>query len=514
MSFFKITDFIDVEDLQKDDPDSHLIRIGWSLKESSLQLGEEKFSYSYCNNARICNDCLFKDYGETFAKEDSIGAYIDFETDQENILIAFSKNGHDLGEAFKVSRNELREYFKNNHDTFVFYPHVLTRNIVYEVNFGQRVSFLGDEPFAPIKTGFELIKKVPIEKRFKNWLAPKEQKDCEILMLVGLPSSGKTYWAKQYSKENPEKCYNILGTSELLNKTRVIGSKKRTQAQQQQQSLKNTSDIFDKIGRCMNRLIEIAAMLKRNIILDQNNVYASARRRKMKLFTGYNRKAVIIIPSDEIYKERLKKSEVNDGKEISMSAIYDMKANFCLPKVGEIFDDVEYVELKEEYAKKLIEDYNIEGPSCRMQLILNKRIKTDEEKKQLNIKLNAMRLIRPGYGYGYGREKALSRNSGPPYGKRSYQPYVTNRQPTPLMTNTRSGYQYSVSSQVSGWNPLVAPATPYGMPSYGMPYWSQNLAYSSQVSIQQHAQSQWTPAMSTNVTNSLLNDSTRLPPAP
>jgi hypothetical protein len=36
------------------------------------------------------------------------------------------------------------------------------------MNFGQRVSLIGDEPFAPIKSDFKLIQKLPIESRFSN----------------------------------------------------------------------------------------------------------------------------------------------------------------------------------------------------------------------------------------------------------------------------------------------------------------------------------------------------------
>jgi hypothetical protein len=31
----------------------------------------------------------------------------------------------------------------------LFFPHVLSKNVVFELNFGQRVSLIGDEPFAP-----------------------------------------------------------------------------------------------------------------------------------------------------------------------------------------------------------------------------------------------------------------------------------------------------------------------------------------------------------------------------
>lgn len=43
----------------------------------------------------------------------------------------------------------------------------------------------------------------------------------QILMMVGLPGSGKTTWAIKYTKENPEKKFNILGTNAIMEKMKV-----------------------------------------------------------------------------------------------------------------------------------------------------------------------------------------------------------------------------------------------------------------------------------------------------
>ena len=111
----------------------------------------------------------------------------DFETDPLKIHISFSKNGIDMGSAFTIDKAEL---IKSYHREFpnkkilnselvrteeelkshaanspgvpsiVLFPHVLTKNIVFEMNFGQRVSLIGDEPFAPIKADYLLIQKI------------------------------------------------------------------------------------------------------------------------------------------------------------------------------------------------------------------------------------------------------------------------------------------------------------------------------------------------------------------
>jgi hypothetical protein len=107
-------------------------------------------------------------------------------------LISFSKNGLDLGVAFKISKKDLSKYVDerkakqiiqsedDNRPKYIFYPHVLSKNYVFEMNFGQRVSFIGDEPFAPIKPDFKLIQKLPFENRFFNGTRPLNKKECDV----------------------------------------------------------------------------------------------------------------------------------------------------------------------------------------------------------------------------------------------------------------------------------------------------------------------------------------------
>ena len=43
----------------------------------------------------------------------------------------------------------------------------------------------------------------------------------KVLMMIGLPGAGKTFWAEKYAKENAAKNYNILGTNNLIEKMKV-----------------------------------------------------------------------------------------------------------------------------------------------------------------------------------------------------------------------------------------------------------------------------------------------------
>lgn len=48
------------------------------------------------------------------------------------------------------------------------------------MNFGQRVSLIGDEPFAPIKSDYLLIQKIPIEKRTCSDTSQKKEGEAEV----------------------------------------------------------------------------------------------------------------------------------------------------------------------------------------------------------------------------------------------------------------------------------------------------------------------------------------------
>ena len=57
-----------------------------------------------------------------------------------------------------------------------------------------------------------------------------------------------------------------------------------------------------------------ASKRKRNYILDQTNVYASARKRKMKNFAGFQRVCAVMQPDDQELQQRSWKRTHEDGQ--------------------------------------------------------------------------------------------------------------------------------------------------------------------------------------------------------
>lgn len=85
-----------------------------------------------------------------------------------------------------------------------------------------------EEPDEPLITelidGFIYINKVPLDELVAGPRRPETRQECEVYMMVGLPGAGKTYWAENHAKENPEKRFNILGTNSLLDRMKVQAS--------------------------------------------------------------------------------------------------------------------------------------------------------------------------------------------------------------------------------------------------------------------------------------------------
>uniref|UniRef100_A0A8C9FVS7 Heterogeneous nuclear ribonucleoprotein U like 1 n=1 Tax=Pavo cristatus TaxID=9049 RepID=A0A8C9FVS7_PAVCR len=332
---------ISVKHLPASEPDPHVVRVGWSLDSCSTQLGEEPFSYGYGGTGKKSTNCKFESYGEPFAENDVIACLVDFECGEE-VEMSFMKNGKWLGVAYRVRKDVLAGR--------ALFPHVLVKNCAIEFNFGQR-----EDTYFAVPPGFTFIQHLPVAERVRGTTGPKSKAECEILMMVGLPAAGKTTWAVKHAAANPSKKYNILGTNAIMDKMRVMGLRR-------QRNYAGRWDVLiQQATQCLNRLIQIAARKRRNYILDQTNVYGSAQRRKMRPFEGFQRKAVVICPTDQQLRERTVRRTDEEGKDVPDHAVLEMKANFTLPEPGDFLDSVLFVELQRDEAAELVRLYNEEG---------------------------------------------------------------------------------------------------------------------------------------------------------
>ncbi|XP_032230526.1 heterogeneous nuclear ribonucleoprotein U-like protein 1 isoform X2 [Nematostella vectensis] len=337
--FFEVTvlDKLPV-DLPETETTPHVVRVGWSVDSANLQVGEDALSYGYGGTAKCSVSNKFFDYGERYSSNDIITCYIDLDASPKCIF--FAKNGLYLGVAFRLGPEAYNK---------AFYPHVTVKNMRVRVNFG------GFAPYFPPIQGFRMIEDAEQPLLIPGTRGPASQRDCQVIMMVGLPGAGKTYWAEKYVKDHPEKKFNILGTNAIMDKMKVMNLARRHNYHGRWDALiKQASDI-------LNKVLKIAERKNRNYILDQTNVYPNARRRKMNNFRGFHRIAAVLVTTNEVLKERTERRENLEGKKVPVEAVMEMKANFTLPEVGEIFNEVWFIEESKESSVRLVEQFRAEG---------------------------------------------------------------------------------------------------------------------------------------------------------
>ncbi|XP_048368720.1 heterogeneous nuclear ribonucleoprotein U-like protein 2 isoform X4 [Sphaerodactylus townsendi] len=320
--------------------ETSLLRVGWSVDLSRTQLGEDEFSYGYDGRGLKAENGQFEEYGQPFGENDVISCFANFESDE--VELSFSKNGEDLGVAFRISKESLGDR--------ALLPHVLCKNCSVELNFGQK-----EEPFFPVPEEYMFIHSVPVEDRVRTPQPPKTTEECEVLLMVGLPGCGKTQWTQKHIQDNPDKRYNVLGTDAVLFQMRTRGP------EVEELDTKSQDQLTQQAARCVSKLVQIAPRTKRNFILDQCNVYNSGQRRKLLNFKGFSRKVILIVPNEEDWKQRLELRKETEKDDVPESVMLEMKANFSLPEKCDYIDEVLYEELAKEEAQPLVTKYKEEA---------------------------------------------------------------------------------------------------------------------------------------------------------
>lgn len=209
-------------DMADTPPDKqHVCRVGISWAADPVgNLGETTNSFGFGGTGKFSSSGKFSDYGTKFGVSDTIICAVDLDN-KPLASIGFSKNGKWLGVArhFDASSRGLG-VVELSHQGLpwesALFPHVLLKNVVVQLQFSIEDGLVPEEGYKPWASALQDANAV-IGPTFTS---PSQ---CEVIMMVGLPASGKTTWAEKWIKEHPEKRYVLLGTNLALDQMKVCG---------------------------------------------------------------------------------------------------------------------------------------------------------------------------------------------------------------------------------------------------------------------------------------------------
>ena len=119
-----------------------------------------------------------------------------------------------------------------------------------------------------------------------------------------------------------------------------------------------------------------------DVIVDQPNILPAERRKRFAEFqrSGYYCQAMVVVPEESVRQDRATKRVASTGKvilkifhrefyvnysnhfqKIPEELVKKMKANFYMPKADDgVFNKIRHLELEEDKATALVEQYNSE----------------------------------------------------------------------------------------------------------------------------------------------------------
>lgn len=119
----------------RDEPHVRGFRVGFSLPNTTLLLGEAENSFAYCESGRKATNSEFTEFSKPYQLDDVVGCYLDL--DSTPCTIKYTLNGEDLGVAFEFDKDILGE-------SGALFPHIVTKGYEYHVNFADNENLLAN----------------------------------------------------------------------------------------------------------------------------------------------------------------------------------------------------------------------------------------------------------------------------------------------------------------------------------------------------------------------------------
>lgn len=153
----------------------------------------------------------------------------------------------------------------------------------------------------------------------------------KLIMLCGLPGTGKSTWVNTYLENNP-------GTV-VISSDNIIDDEASRQG-------KTYSDVFHSVVKYATKKswedFSIAVSKKKDIIVDKVNGSVKGRTKYLQNTKGYHKEAIIFSLPRDVLNKRLKDRAEKTGKHIPQNVIESFIASWENPSISEGFDSVTF----------------------------------------------------------------------------------------------------------------------------------------------------------------------------
>eukprot|EP00854_Cymbomonas_tetramitiformis_P001550 gene1550-2182_t len=181
----------------------------------------------------------------------------------------------------------------------------------------------------------------------------------ELLMMVGLPASGKSWWAEGFARRRAATVIGMHTLAEQLHRRDKLppGLAEGTPSgyEKERAIYRNLCDYTEQLLIVLLRSV-LPAARRGKLVLDQANVHLATRARSLAPFAGdvWRRVAVVCVREQQELTAQLKQ---RDGslKEVAASEVAALCETFTLPTAEEGFDEVVFALQRESDARATLE---------------------------------------------------------------------------------------------------------------------------------------------------------------
>ncbi len=153
-----------------------------------------------------------------------------------------------------------------------------------------------------------------------------------LIVMVGLPGSGKDTWITNFLKTERGENFKVVGTDLVLEE--IAAEKGLTYGDVFNDHIKEAEKI-------MNQRVQEYSKAGVDVIWNQTNLSAKKRKKILHIFNKYQNKfAVSIVIDKSVHLQRLEERSKRENKTIPVNVILDMMDSRTEPSLDEGFNSI------------------------------------------------------------------------------------------------------------------------------------------------------------------------------